>query len=73
MLGHLLDDLNALGTQLVFAELKGPVKDRLRSYGLYDRIGDARFFATLGTAVDGYVDVSGIDWVDWTDKPPPVG
>ena len=68
MLGHLLDDLDIDGTQLVFAELKGPVKDRLRSYGLYDRLGDARFFATLGTAINGYLEASGIDWVDWTDK-----
>jgi high affinity sulfate transporter 1 len=66
MLGHLLDDLEENGTQLVFAELKGPVKDRLRSYGLYDRLGDARFFATLGTAINGYLDASDIDWVDWT-------
>ena len=71
MLGHLLDDLDVEGTQLVFAELKGPVKDRLRSYGLYDRLGDAGFFATLGTAINGYVDASGIDWVDWTDKDSP--
>jgi hypothetical protein len=49
----------------------GPVKDRLRSYGLYDRLGDAHFFATLGTAIDAYVDTSGIDWVDWTDKESP--
>jgi high affinity sulfate transporter 1 len=71
MLGHLLDDLHVDGTQLVFAGLKGPVKDRLRSYGLYDRLGDAGFFATLGTAIIGYVDASGIDWVDWTDKESP--
>lgn len=70
MLGHLLDELEVDGTELVFAELKGPVKDRLRSYGLYDRLGDSRFFATLGTAIDGYLDASGIDWVDWTDKAP---
>ena len=70
MLAQLLDDLEVEGTQLVFAELKGPVKDRLRSYGLYDRLGDDRFFATLGTAINGYLDVSGIDWVDWSDQAP---
>jgi MFS superfamily sulfate permease-like transporter len=71
MLGHLLDDLDIDGTGLVFAELKGPVKDRLRSYGIYDRLGDARFFATLGTAINSYLDTSGIHWVDWTEKEPP--
>jgi high affinity sulfate transporter 1 len=70
MLGRLFDDLEVDTTQLVFAELKGPVKDRLRSYDLYDRLGDARFFATLGTAINGYLDATGIDWVDWTDKTP---
>ena len=67
-LDQLLDDLALEATQLAFAELKGPVKDRLRGYGLYDRLGDDRFFATLGTAVDGYLAASGIDWVDWSDR-----
>ena len=56
MLGQLLDELEVEATHLVFAELKGPVKDRLRSYGLYHRLGDDRFYATLGTAINGYLD-----------------
>ena len=52
---EMLDDLRSQGIELAFAELKGPVKDRLRRYGLYDRIGDDRFFPTLGTAIDGYL------------------
>ena len=58
------------GIELAFAELKGPVKDRLRSYGLYDRIGDDRFFPTLGTAIDGYLSATGTAWVDWSDTDP---
>ena len=46
ILSELLDDLEARGVEVAFAELKGPVKDRLRSYGLYERIGDDRFFPT---------------------------
>ena len=34
--------------------MKGPVKDRL-GLGLYDRMGDERFFPTVGTAVEGYL------------------
>jgi high affinity sulfate transporter 1 len=68
ILERLLDDLEPEGIEVVFAELKGPVKDRLRTYGLYDRLGDGRFFATVGTAIDGYLSWSGIDWVDWTDN-----
>ena len=70
VLGELLDDLQAHGIALAFAELKGPVKDRLRDYGLADRVGDDRFFPTLGTAIDGYLDGTGIDWVDWSDESP---
>ena len=36
-------ELAAAGIELAFAELKGPVKDRLHRYGIYARIGD-RFF-----------------------------
>lgn len=54
ILGQLLDDLDARGIEFAFAELKGPVKDRLRRYGIYDRVGDARFYATVGSAVSGF-------------------
>jgi len=70
---QLLEDLEVESVQLVFAELKGPVKDRLRSYGLYDRLGDDRFFATVGAAVHGYLDASGVEWVDWSDEEPDAG
>ena len=70
---QLLEDLEVESVQLVFAELKGPVKDRLRSYGLYDRLGDERFFATVGAAVHGYLDASGVEWVDWSDEEPDAG
>ena len=52
-----------------FAELKGPVKDRLDRYGLHGRVGGGRFYPTLGTAIDAYLDATGIDWVDWSDRP----
>ena len=69
----LLEDLEVESVELVFAELKGPVKDRLRSYGLYERLGDERFFATVGAAVHGYLDASGVEWVDWSDEEPDAG
>jgi MFS superfamily sulfate permease-like transporter len=67
----LLDDLEAREITLAFAELKGQAKDRLRRYGLYDRIGDEHFFPTLGTAIDAYLAATGTDWVDWSDRPRP--
>lgn len=66
----LIDDLHRQGTDLVFAELKGPVKDRLARYGLAEKIGDHGFPPTLGTAIDDYVEAEGVDWVDWEDRPP---
>ncbi|MFN3215833.1 MAG: SulP family inorganic anion transporter [Acidimicrobiales bacterium] len=60
ILGQLLDDLDARGIEFAFAELKGPVKDRLRRYGLYDRIGDASFHATIGSAVSAYSHETGV-------------
>ena len=54
ILTDVLEDLDAMGLTFGFAELKGTVKDRLRSYGLYDRIGDSNFFPTLGTAVKAH-------------------
>lgn len=53
-LAELDDRLRESGIKLSFAEIKGPVKDKLRRFGLYDRIGEAYFFATVGAAVDRY-------------------
>lgn len=48
-----LDDyLSANGIRLVFAEMKGPVKDVLRRYGSEDRFTPDRFYPTVGAAVD---------------------
>ncbi len=64
VLTDLLDDLEGEGTDLAFAELKGPVKDMLRRYDLFDRVGEDRFFPTLGTAIDAYLHHTGVEWDD---------
>jgi MFS superfamily sulfate permease-like transporter len=66
-LERLDDELAARGVRLVFAELKGPVKDRLRRYGLDTRFAQDRFYPTIGTAVSDYVTRTGATWTDWTD------
>jgi MFS superfamily sulfate permease-like transporter len=58
------DTLKRAGIELCFAELKDPVKDKLRRFELFERFGEARFFATVGSAVDEYVKQSGVDWSD---------
>jgi MFS superfamily sulfate permease-like transporter len=70
ILGDLLEELRAEGVTLAFAELKGPVKDRLRRYRLFDAVGPDRFFPTMGTAVDAYVEATGTTWVDWEERLP---
>jgi len=69
MLHTLKDQLRAQHIELRFAELKGPVKDRLKDYGLYELWGDQGFYPTLGRAVDDYIQQHQIDWVDWEDTP----
>ena len=53
VLDTLHDELYADGIRLCFAEMKGPVKDRLRTYGMLHKFGDtAPFFATVDEAVE---------------------
>ena len=48
-----LDDyLASKGVRLLIAEMKGPVKDQCRRYGLNERFGPERFYPTVGAAVD---------------------
>jgi len=54
MLQDLVTDLDRQGVTLVFAELKGPVKEKTRKFGLSATIPDDRFFPTLGTAVKAW-------------------
>ena len=51
MLQDLKAQLADRGISLCFAELKGPVKDRLRRYGLYEAFRDTGFYPTIGSAV----------------------
>jgi high affinity sulfate transporter 1 len=67
ILKDLHEELKTRGVVLVVAELKDPVKDRLRAHELYDVIGDGQFFPTVGTAVDAYLAATGVAWKDWED------
>jgi len=54
MLAELDTELQAAGIELGFAEMKGPVKDQLKRYGLFTRIGHGSFFPTIEQAVQAY-------------------
>jgi MFS superfamily sulfate permease-like transporter len=60
-------ELHRSGMDLCFAEMKGPVKDQLKRYGLFTTLGTESFFPTLGQAVDRYLEVHKVEWRDWDD------
>ena len=68
MLEELYAALHAAGIALCFAEMKDPVKDKLKRFGLFSRLGEQRFFPTLGQAVNGYLRTHQVPWVDWEDR-----
>jgi high affinity sulfate transporter 1 len=51
---ELVDELDAAGVTLALAEVKGPVKDKLRRLGVIERIGEEHVFPTVGAAVRAY-------------------
>jgi high affinity sulfate transporter 1 len=55
MLTDLAQTLNAQGVELRMAELKDPVKDTLKRYGLFTRFGAEKFYPTVGSAVKDYL------------------
>ena len=61
------DTLQAGGIELCFAEMKDPVKDKLKRFGLFARLGAQTFFATLGEAVSAYRACYSVEWFDWEE------
>jgi MFS superfamily sulfate permease-like transporter len=55
---ELNQSLLASGIELRFAELKDPVKDKLRRFGLLARFGEDFFFPTIESAVAAYLQVA---------------
>jgi high affinity sulfate transporter 1 len=70
MLAELDEALHASGVELCFAEMKDPVKDKLKRFGLFARLGEAAFFPTIGVAVSSYLETHLVDWLDWEDRAP---
>ena len=60
--------LHAMGIELCFAELKDPVKDKLKRFGLFAQLGENFFFPTIGVAVSRYLKLHDVDWLDWEDQ-----
>jgi high affinity sulfate transporter 1 len=69
MLVELDKALHAQGIELCFAELKDPVKDKLKRFGLFAQLGENYFFPTIGVAVSRYLEINKVAWEDWEDQP----
>jgi high affinity sulfate transporter 1 len=54
------DELARRGISLVFAEMKGPIKDRLIRFGVSSRFGPDHFFPTVTNAVRSYEKTFGL-------------
>jgi high affinity sulfate transporter 1 len=70
VLRELVDQLRAEGVEFCFAEMKDPVKDKLKRFGLFETIGGDRFFATLDEAVHAYIETHRVEWSDWQGREP---
>ncbi|MEO8147961.1 MAG: SulP family inorganic anion transporter [Bacteroidia bacterium] len=56
MLIELKKELDARQVELHFAEMKDPVKDKLKRFELLQILGHDIFYPTIGSAVDNYLD-----------------
>jgi high affinity sulfate transporter 1 len=69
VLSELDETLRKMGVEFCFAELKDPVRDKLKKFGLFARFGEGRFFPTTGAAVSRYLEAHpDVEWVDWEDR-----
>jgi MFS superfamily sulfate permease-like transporter len=59
MLRELSRSLAQQGAALHFAEMKDPVRDKLKRFELTEVFGDDRFHPTVGSAVDSYLESGG--------------
>ena len=62
MLAELEQALRESGIEMRFAEMKDPVKDKLKRFELLERFGPASFHPTVGAAVDAYLEEHSVDW-----------
>ncbi len=62
VIAELRETLCASHIELHFAEMKDPVKDKLKRFELFDMMGTDIFHPTLGAAVDAYLEQHGVDW-----------
>ena len=62
MLAELDETLHGASIEFCFAEMKDPVKDKLKRFGLFARFGEETFFPTVDAAVSSYLKTHPVDW-----------
>jgi hypothetical protein len=62
MLAELEQALRASHIELRFAEMKDPVKDKLKRFELLERFGPPHFHPTVGAAIDAYLAEHAVAW-----------
>ena len=62
MFAELEQTLRTAGIELHFAEMKDPVKDKLKRFELLEHFGPEVFHPTVGAAVDDYLEDHAVDW-----------
>jgi MFS superfamily sulfate permease-like transporter len=63
-----LDDaLRAANIELCFAEMKDPVKDTLRRFGIFPRF-ERGFYGTIDEAVNAYLSAYPVEWSPRTNR-----
>jgi high affinity sulfate transporter 1 len=67
-IAELDDTLHDADIELCFAEMKDPVKDKLKRFGLFTRFGEQTFFSTVGEAVSAYLTTYPVEWIDWEER-----
>ena len=62
VIAELQKTLTASHIELHFAEMKDPVKDKLKRFEIFDILGINIFHPTIGAAVDDYLEKYTVDW-----------
>jgi len=62
VLAEVAQTLRASHIELHFAEMKDPVREKLKRFELFDLIGTDSFHPTIGAAVDAYLADHGVSW-----------
>ncbi len=68
IVAELDEELHARGIELCVAEMKDPVKDKLKRFGVFARLGEEMFFPTVGEAVTAYLERHQVEWKDWQES-----